>query len=173
MLTSSRMAQPQHIGSLDVCKRELYFLSLPDLTSMPDSIPMPSRFVAFLAANTNGIDAAVLGDFSRKLRRAGCVYFCAWGADCERVHDAFDFECLDAEPVIMTTWHSKDSLDEALWFFVFNAYPDDGYSDSTRSALTISIGSPAWDEQIRKRLADVHSLNRDMVDESISGEPGV
>lgn len=158
------MSQLQHVGPSDVCERELYFLSLTDFPSMPDSISMPSRyFTAFLAANAGGIDAHVLADFSRKLYRAGCVYFCIWGADCGRVHDVFDLECLDAEPVIMTTWHSDDSLDEALWFFVFNAHPDDGYFDATRSALAISIGNPAWDEQIRKRLADLHSLNRDVV----------
>ena len=133
---------------------------------MPDSISMPSRhFVAFLAADASGIGADMLADLSRKLLRAGCVYFCAWGTDCERVHDAFDFECLEVEPVIMTTWHSKESLDEALWFIIFNAYPDDGYFDTTRSALAISIGNPAWDEQIRKRLSDIHALNRDVVEE--------
>jgi hypothetical protein len=65
----------------------------------------------------------------------------------------------------MTTWHSKDSLDEALWFFMHNAFPDDGYVNSTRSALAISVGNPAWGKQIRCRLADVHSLNRDVIGE--------
>jgi hypothetical protein len=160
------MARPQYIGPSDICERELYFLSLPNFASMPDSISMPSRFVAFLAVDATNTDAATLADFARRLYQAGCVYFCAWGPDCKRVHDAFDLQCLDTEPVIMTTWHSNDSLDEALWFFVYNAFPDDGYFDSTRSALAISVGNLEWDKQIRRRLADVHSLNRDVVDET-------
>jgi hypothetical protein len=133
---------------------------------MPDSISLPSRyFIAFLAADAVGVDAVILAEFSRRLLRTGCVYFCAWGSDCERVHDIFDGECLDVEPVIMTTWHSKDSFDEALWFFVSNAYPDEGYWGTSRSSLAISIGRPEWDEHIRMRLADLDSLTRHVVDE--------
>jgi hypothetical protein len=62
----------------------------------------------------------------------------------------------------MTTWHEEDSLDEALWFLVSRAFPDDGYQNTSRSALAISIGYPAWDEQIRRRLADVAALARDI-----------
>ena len=113
-----------------------------------------------------GVDGAVLAEFSRRLLRAGCVYFCVWGEDCERVHDVFDGECLDIDPVIMTTWHSKESLDEALWFSVFNAFPDDGYWDTTRAELAISIGRPDWDEHIRTRLADLDALTRDVADQT-------
>ena len=161
------MTQVQHIGRSEIADRELFSVALPDFPSMPDSLSLPSRhFIAFLAADASGVDAAVLAEFSRKLLRAGCVYFCAWGADCERVHDVFDGECFDVEPVIMTTWHSQDSLDEALWFFVSNAYPDGGYWDTSRSGLAISIGSRDWDEHICKRLADLDSLTRDVVDET-------
>ena len=150
------MTPVRHIRRSEIAERELFSLALPDFPSMPDSLSLPSRhFIAFLAADASGIDAAVLAEFSRRLLRAGCVYFCAWGADCERVHDVFDGECLDVEPVIMTTWHSHDSLDEARWFFVFNAYPDDGYWDNSRSGLAISVGCPEWDEHIRKRLTDL------------------
>jgi hypothetical protein len=140
---------------------------LPDFSAMPDSISLPTRhFVALLATDATGVNAAVLAEFSRRLLRAGCVYFCAWGPDCERVHDVFDGECFDVEPVIMTTWHAEDSLDEALWYFVSCAFPDDGYRDTTRTALAISIGRPDWHEQIRRRLADLESLARDVVNQT-------
>lgn len=124
---------------------------------------MPGRFIAFLAADAEDVEPAVLAGFARKLLQAGCVYFCAWGADCERVHDVFDEGCFDVEPVIMTTWHSNESLDEALWFFLKGAVPDDQYCEPTLSALAISVGRPEWDEQIRRRLADIPSLDRDVV----------
>jgi hypothetical protein len=161
------MSKIQHIGHAETCERELFSLSSPDFASVPESIPLPTRhFVALLAADAAGVHAGALAEFSRRLLRAGCVCFCAWGPDCERVHDVFDSECFDIEPVIMTTWHAKDSLDEALWFFVSYAYPDDGYRDTSGAALAISIGKPGWDEQIRRRLADLESLRRDVVDKT-------
>jgi hypothetical protein len=157
------MSQVQHIGRAAISDSELFALSAPDFASLPDSISLPtSHFVCLVAANSTSVDAAVLKELSRKLLRAGCVYFCAWGPDCERLHDIFDEECFEVDPVIMTTWHEEDSLDEALWFFVSCAYPDDGYQDTTKSALAISIGTPAWDEQIRSRLADVGAFARDI-----------
>src|SRR5438552_4158581 len=151
------------IGHSEVSNQELFSLALPDFQSLPHSISLPSRhFISFLAADATGINTALLSEFSRALLQAGCIYFCAWGADCERVHDIFDSECLDIEPVVMTTWHAEDSLDDALWFSVFSAFPGDGYWDTTRSGLAISIGRPDWNEHIRARLADLDSFTRDV-----------
>ena len=138
-----RVTQVHHIARSETFERELFSLALPDFASMPDSIALPTHhFIAFLAVDAVGVDSAVLAEFSRRLLRCGCVSFCAWGLDCERVHDVFDGECFDLEPVIMTTWHTEDSLDEALWFFVSSAFPDDGYCDTSGSNLAISIGRP-------------------------------
>jgi hypothetical protein len=161
------MAQVQHIGYAENCERELFLLTLPDFSSVPTSISLPTHhFVALLATDATGVDAEVIAEFSRRLLRAGCVYFCAWGPDCERMHDVFDSVCFDVEPVIMTTWHAKESLDEALWFFVSCAFPDDGYRNTSRTALAISIGKPDWQEQIHRRLSDLDSLARDIVDQT-------
>ncbi|HUR47626.1 MAG TPA: hypothetical protein VMZ27_17210 [Candidatus Saccharimonadales bacterium] len=161
------MTQVQRIGHSDVTGRELFSLALPDFGSLPDLIVLPSRnFIAFLAADAANVDAVVLAEFSRRLLRAGCVCFCAWGTDCERVHDLFDGECFSIEPVIMTTWHPRDSLDDALWFFVFTAFPDDAYGATCQSGLAVSIGRPDWDAHIRERLADLDTLTGDVVDDS-------
>lgn len=156
-------SQLQRIGQSQAAGRELFSLALPDFASLPEALHLPSaHFIAFLAADAAGIDQSALAEFSRKLLRAGCVYFCAWGRDCERVHDVFDSECAAVEPVIMTTWHAQESLDEALWFFVSGALPDDGYEKTTRSAVAITIGRPEWDEKIQRRLADTSSLAKDV-----------
>ena len=55
---------------------------------------------------------------------SGCLYFIAWGVDCEAWHDAVDWTVLEAldfgdipdDRFVMTTWHDKEPLSEALWF---------------------------------------------------------
>ena len=158
---SKHTTQILRAGHSEVCNQGLFSLALPDFQSLPDSISLPSRhLIAFLAANSAGVDSKTLTEFSRQLLRAGCVYFCAWGTDCERAHDIFDGECLTIEPVIMTTWHADESLDEALWFFVFSAFPAEAYEVICRSGLAISIGKPEWDQHVRMRLRDIDSLGR-------------
>lgn len=163
-LNVSMMPQIQHMGRPESCQRELFSLALPDFQSLPDSLSFPTRhFIAFVAADSTGVDAAVLAEFSRKLLRAGCVYLCCWGEACDRVHDIFDEECFDIVPLIITTSHLTDSLDEALWFFVFNVYPYEDYWDTSATALAISIGRPDWHAHIRQRLGDLESLTNDVV----------
>lgn len=58
------------------------------------------------------------------LVESGCLYFIAWGVDCEAWHDtvdctvleAFDFGEVPDDKFVMTTWHDKEPLSEALWF---------------------------------------------------------
>ncbi len=54
----------------------------------------------------------------------------------------------------MSTWHSEESLSEALWFLLFNAFPDDAYSDECRSAVAITIGSWVWAREVRAAFTD-------------------
>ncbi len=58
------------------------------------------------------------------LMAGACLYAICWGVDCSDWHDAvdsallraFDFGEVPDERHIMTTWHDKEPLDEALWF---------------------------------------------------------
>ncbi len=66
-------------------------------------------------------------ELARKLIGAQAFFVCAWGLQCERMHDVVDDVCVEQEvlekrcaddvPVVMTTWHSKENLEEAFWFF--------------------------------------------------------
>jgi hypothetical protein len=55
---------------------------------------------------------------------SGFLYVVAWGAECERWHDAvdwanlerFDFGDVPNCGFVMTTWHSDETLAEAMWF---------------------------------------------------------
>jgi len=154
---------PEFITHCSVQERDLYFLSVGEPRSFPDSISIPSqKFAVFLALNAAELDHTIISGIILPLLRAGAVYFCCYGPDCGRVHDIIDEEIvmstLDQEDdgsVIMTTWHDDETLEDALWFFVMNSYPDDKYFDACRAGVAISIGNPSWDDQIIRGLKDL------------------
>jgi hypothetical protein len=62
----------------------------------------------------------------------GCRYACFWGEACEEWHDLMDELALpveeergDPDTVVMTTWHAKEPLQEAMWFLAFCANEPD------------------------------------------------
>jgi hypothetical protein len=93
------------------------------------------------------------------------MYACAWGPGSARVHDAFDLvfiretggEWADDEH-ILTTWHHDESLDEALWFAIFNASLPYAEIQSV-----LAVVSPPYAEHVERRLADSEQLDDDVV----------
>jgi hypothetical protein len=146
-----------------VTERRLFALHLALPSDFPARVGLPpGNFVCLLAWDARGVPVDVVSTLVERLLTAGACYFVCWGPDCERVHDIIDE--IDADPrselgapdgsVIMTTWHSREPLSEALWFFLRWANPDDHYYDSTRSAMAVSIGSEAWAAELSAALAD-------------------
>jgi hypothetical protein len=54
--------------------------------------------------------------------------------------------------VIMTTWHDKDSLEEALDFFANWALPTEGFQPDSDFHLVICVGNPDWAATANKFL---------------------
>ena len=109
--------------------RELFLHSWSEWRLLGAEIPpIPSPFLCVLASDATEQSAAIVGAAMLALMRQGCHYIVCWGPDCERVHDIWDEEyvCLylddlDNAPGGDSTWHSRESLDEALWFAMFTA----------------------------------------------------
>ncbi len=79
-------------------------------------------------------------------------FICAWGPDCERVHDIFDEVLLELHmkqswPHVMTTWHDRESLHEALWYALNSTYPDEVVARTCRSFLAVSVSNDEWPAQ--------------------------
>jgi hypothetical protein len=114
-------------------------------------------------AEQESVDA--IDRVTEALLAAGCVYLCAWGTDCERVHDICDENIVAMEldgrgdeilsESVMTTWHEREAVDEALWFLLRCAVPDDDVAASCTTSLVLAIGVPdARVHSIRSALAD-------------------
>jgi hypothetical protein len=89
------------------------------------------------------------------LVKSGCLYFLAWGRDCEVWHDSVDHanieqcgpgEIPDGE-FVMTTWHNEDPLEEVFWFAKNNA--DHPTVDLARSLLVHISPEPNETELLR------------------------
>jgi len=104
--------------------------------------------------------------FASILLELGCAYLCAWGPDCERVHDAMD-NCVvgDSPPksykgCVMTTCHQEETLEEALEFFLCCTEPDLTFApDGCKSAIAIAIGSTDWEKAIQQYL-ESHTIRK-------------
>jgi hypothetical protein len=141
------------IGRDPVSARDLFVASLASTGDVADVLTLPSRYFVCLLAweSTSRSDTEIL-EFMRTLVKAGCVYLCSWGPGCERVHDLFDEADLERSsegPFAMSTWHADEPLAEAVWFALFNAYPDDAFFDGCASTIGITIGSAEWAREVR------------------------
>jgi len=90
--------------------KDLYFCSVDSVERLPIEITPSSKcFGLFIAMDARAVDNESIERVATRLIAKGLVYLCAWGPDCERVHDAFDWASAVANPeptvddVIMTT----------------------------------------------------------------------
>jgi len=158
------MHQLRSIGKESVSERELFVMPVPDVAALPERMSLPSpHFVAVLALDASEVPDDAIQQLAKNLLSSGCAFFTAWGPDCERVHDLFDSVANSYEPVIMTTWEHDEPLDEAIWNFLYVTHPDEGYWDTCRSSVAITVGNADWSTQVERRLRDMDSLNRDVV----------
>ncbi len=156
------MTQLIAYNTLGPYERQPFFLSLPRLDALPLQLDLPSpHFVCLLACDATHETDEQLHTLADGLLSLGVAYLCAWGPDCERVHDVFDLTAVqqamqvEGEYPIMTTWHRDETLDHALWFALDVAYPDEMYAATCRSTLVVSVANPTWDAHLQRRLANM------------------
>ena len=149
------MAELEHHGYYRAMKRHLFTLELAESVDLPTALDLPSpHFGCMIAWDARGASVDQVSALVDPLIKLGAVYFCVWGPDCERVHDIVDESDPYADTVIMTTWHDKESLEEALWFFLNSTWPDDHFEQTFRAGLAISVGSSSWADAMRVALRD-------------------
>lgn len=150
--------------------RQLFTLELPapdDLPSIDLDSPHSCCLIAWDASHCTVEDVAALVD---PLIKAGCVYFVCWGPSCEWVHDIIDESDPNSEGVIMTTWHSEESLEEAIWFFLNVTWPDKEFEETLHASLAIAIGSDKWASEVRTALADPRAFSAMVLDKEETGK---
>ena len=135
-------------------------LSVAAINELAEQLPHQRlHFLLFLAWDAPDIAEEELISLFRPLVDRGLVYFCAWGANCEKVHDAVDHadrERLhqpdDFDRIIMTTWHAKESLAIALWFFKVCAVPVEAYDPANCDRFAVAVGNPDWAAELEREV---------------------
>jgi hypothetical protein len=158
----------RQVGRFHDC--DLHIAVVRDFREWPAEIEQPQPCFRLLTALETGDASAVeLAEFAGKLLDQGCGSADAWGSDAARMELAFDFEYVDREErrelpcglVVTTSATSTDqSLDEALWYTLFVAWPEDAVTPSV-----LVVTDPQWAEAIEARLSDPEQLSRDVVND--------
>lgn len=127
---------------------EVYSLHASGPNELPGQLQLPSeKFVYLLAWNASRATIATMRGVAEKLLGSGCVYFCCWGENCEKVHDVVDDVVVgdgssdSASANIMTTWHSNEEIAEVTDFFLDTACPADSYLALCSTAVAVVIGT--------------------------------
>jgi hypothetical protein len=154
------MPKPQLVGYDATQERQIWLLTLDTLqTAFAWDELRGQKFVCLCAMDASSIPIDELSAFCSHLIDLGCAYFCVWGPDCERVHDIMDEEVIGDNPpatdlgCLMTTWHARESLAEALDFFLTCTIPDEAYApNGCPYGLAIPVGSADWTAKIDRHI---------------------
>ena len=168
----SHMPQPQLVGKESIFGRQLFHLRVESVADLPPRLSLPSRhFALLLAWDAQRVTDETIRQLARWLMNEGLAYLCAWGPDCERVHDQFDLAFVGEKQVeadesfIVTTWHDDEPLREALWEFLYCTLPADDYLESCNSGLVISVGNDEWSRLIVAALSDPAAFSDEVLED--------
>lgn len=160
------MARLAHETPSDGLPRRYFSLEAESLQDLALAIPaVEGQFVLFLACDGTNLPDEELRAFSVAMLERGIAYLVAWGPDCSRVHYRFDLAEVDRDidlglegPSVMTSWHEDESLEEAFYFFLFNAWPDEAFEDTCNTAIAAAVGNAPWSSRLRQMFSDVAGL---------------
>ena len=125
------------------------------LEQLPDRLPHARQYFSLLLAwdgpehlNADEVDAIT------QLVDRGLIYFCAWGENCESVHDAVDHCDINrlqkVDHIIMTTWHKDETLEEAMSFFEDCVCPAEPLQDMPYDRFAVSVARPDWYQRMAR-----------------------
>lgn len=122
--------------------------------------PPQTPFQLFIAADSTHESVELLADLAEKMLESGAVYVLCWGPGAGRLEDIFDEvhvgRSLDTTlPIVMTTSHQDESLQDALTFATTVAEPDEAYAGSCATTLVVIVENVNWYNEAQNSLEDL------------------
>jgi hypothetical protein len=129
------------------------------LEELPTLItPSGPHFILFIAMDATHIRNDSILAVAERLLDQGVIYVCVWGQECRKVEDIFDDAIVQRNSdetdgnVVITTSHSEESIEEAVWFFLNCAWPAEDYVHLCSDWVAAVINNSAWEAEVRKNL---------------------
>lgn len=105
----------------------VFYIHLPSGSEPPRIEPKPCRMLVVIEDDVVPEWQSRVSDW---IVDSGCLFMTAWGNDCSSWDDSvdvanledFDYGDIPDDNFVMTTWHDKEPLEDALWFARFAAH---------------------------------------------------
>jgi len=161
-LISEMHSQFSHIFPRKPPAKAVFLCPAESIEELPGEMRTTSpNFGLLLLMDATGVKNQEILQSGARLVERGLAYLCTWGPECERVHDLFDEaaavrnEKLSSDDVIMTTWHSGETLTEALWFFFHAAFPTQFFEANCLDWIIAPIHNRSWEQEVRTKAGEL------------------
>jgi hypothetical protein len=131
---------------------------IPSLDKLAEQIPRHNpNLVLLLACDGSALSDDSIQSALKPLFDQGIAYLCTWGPDWERIHDLADQLTLHqlGDNLVMTTWHHRESLKEAVWYLVHCALPASDLLHDKCDQVALAVGNDSWYRQIEDTLQEL------------------
>lgn len=150
-----------YLAGYDQLSRRVHLAFAPTFPDIAGIVLPRGPFVVFLGGDTSGLPVDLLYSTAEHLLNQGAPYIMVWGDGASRWEDIVDeaaaMRTLDhpEAPVIMTTAHEGESLDEVLRFATTVAVPSEPLAAATADVVLIFHGNVSWFNQAHNLLEDM------------------
>ncbi len=160
----------EKINSKDFFGREIILISVSKIEAFDlKKLPRLANYFTLFIVNNNEVFVDQYGKKAKELINSGLAYLCAWGVDCEKIHDVIDEVDVmmgidkkiesDDKNVIMTNWHHNETIKEALYYFLNTTAPTEKYYSECKNSLVLVIGDSSESNNIQEYLENQNLLD--------------
>jgi hypothetical protein len=161
----------QSFAAGGLSNRRLHLLELASAEDLEEiSFDFGRHCMVILAWKATDAAADLIAGVVEGLLDRGAVSISCWGEDCRRVHEILTESIVGPTPPVsryssstMTTWHERESFEEALWYALFVAQPTDQFEASCRDSLVLLIDQPEHAAIARAALNDPERFSSEVL----------
>ncbi|MBL6990990.1 MAG: hypothetical protein ISR65_14490 [Bacteriovoracaceae bacterium] len=133
--------------------------------------PIPSKYFALLVVdNSSNLDFESIDNFIINILENGMVYFATFGSNNRFITGELDVirtcpEHYEQYSDVITANYEEDSVDDALWSFLFSPCIDDIFIDECTTAVIAINSDQKIINQVSKNIRNLSAFNKKMTED--------